>query len=151
MQAASSVKNLTLAFVAGFIAVLVFHQGAWAALHFANIVPASKPAWSMAPVPPFNVPTILSQAFWGGVWAVVLALLMPATYGWNYWTSWILTGAILLTAVALFVVPLLKGMPVGAFSWQRFAIGAIVNGSWGFGTALLLRAMRVTAPRPFVS
>ncbi len=29
MQAASSVKNLTLAFVAGFIAVLVFHQGAW--------------------------------------------------------------------------------------------------------------------------
>ena len=76
---------------------------------------------------------------------------MPATYGWNYWVSWILTGAILLTAVALFVVPLLKGMPVGAFSWQRFAIGAIVNGSWGFGTALLLRAMRVTTPRPLVS
>jgi hypothetical protein len=58
-------------FVAGALAVLVFHQGALLALRLAGLVPA--PPWRLAPVPPFGVPAVLSAAFWGGIWGIALA------------------------------------------------------------------------------
>lgn len=49
-----------------------------------------------------------------------------------YWTSWVVAGAVALTFVAFFVVPPFKGE-------ASPALGFLVNGAWGFGTALLLR------------
>ncbi len=49
-------------------------------------------------------------------------------------------GAVALTAVAFFVVAPLKAKPSPAL-WPRFASGLLLNGAWGFGTALLLRLM----------
>ena len=57
-----------------------------------------------------------------------------------YWSSWILVGAVALTAVAFFVVAPIKGEPIPAL-WPRFAVGFLLNGAWGFGTALLLRLL----------
>jgi hypothetical protein len=36
------------------------------------------------------------------------------------------------------VVPPLKGQPIPAL-WPRFYYALLVNGAWGFGTALFLR------------
>ena len=37
----------------------------------------NAPFYSMRPIPPFGVPQILSQAFWGGIWGIVFALAVP--------------------------------------------------------------------------
>jgi hypothetical protein len=52
-----------------------------------------------------------------------------------------LLGAVALSLVAIFVVPVLKGQPVPPFM-ERFPVYALVNAAWGFGTALLLRMLR---------
>ncbi len=147
MRFTANTSQLMLAFAAGFIAVLVFHQGAWAALHAAGLVPAGQHAWSLTPMPPFHVPAVLSLAFWGGVWAVVLFLALPDLEGPAYWGQWILTGAILLTLVALLVVAPLKGQAFATIPWSRFWIGALVNGAWGLGTAAMLQVFNVAGHR----
>jgi hypothetical protein len=135
-------------FVAGFLAVLIFHQIALLLLHLAGLVPAMP--WNMAAVPPLGVPTVISAAFWGGLWGIVLVLLAPRLGSEaGYWVGSILFGAVVVTLVAWFVVRPIKGLPVGAvFAWPGVTIGPIVNGAWGFGTALLLRLLPDRRPDP---
>jgi hypothetical protein len=58
------------AFVAGFIATLVFHQGVLALLHAVGL--SARGAYVVDPTGPLHVPAVLSLAFWGGVWGVPL-------------------------------------------------------------------------------
>ena len=67
-----SVRRLAFGFLAGFIAVLVFHELMLALLHAVGMTPSAP--YNARPLPPFGVPQILSQAFWGGVWGVVFTL-----------------------------------------------------------------------------
>ena len=129
------------AFIAGFIATLVFHQSMVAGLDAAGLMPAAIKPWSFDPVPPLAVPTVISKAFWGGLWAILLGFILRKTSGAGYWLSWTLLGAVALSLVAIFVVPALKGQPVPAFM-ERFPVYALVNAAWGFGTALLLKLLR---------
>lgn len=139
-------RTISLGFIAGLVAVLVFHQGAAFLLHHVgNEVPASLavfgrvgPPYNMAPVPPFGVPTVLSQAFWGGVWgiafAVVLDRVRPPALLFGF-----VAGALALTLVAFTVVATLKGLPSFAGgNTQIWARAGLLNGAWGWGTALLL-------------
>jgi hypothetical protein len=135
-----SLKLLLLGFVAGFLATLIFHQGLWYLFNHTGIIPLDRPAWATNPIPPFGVPAILSKAFWGGLWGLVLAPVLVHLSGPSYWAAWILVGALALTAVAFFVVPPLKGEPMQAMG-PRFLIGLAVNGAWGFGTALILQIL----------
>ena len=61
--------TLANAFVAGFIAVLVFYQGAATIVHLAGLSP--NVPFPFSPTRPFGVPLIWSWAFWGGVWGIV--------------------------------------------------------------------------------
>jgi hypothetical protein len=129
---------LVLGFVAGFVATLIFHQGLWYLLNQVGVVAADRPAWPLEPIPPFGVPSVLSKAFWGGLWGLALTPILGHLTGLSYWAAWILGGALALTLVAFLVVPPIKGEAMPPI-WPRFAIGLMVNGAWGFGTALLLR------------
>lgn len=133
-----SLKLLLLGFVAGFVATLIFHQGLWYVFNQAGVIP--RPAWPMDPVPPFGIPSVLSKAFWGGLWGLALTPVLAQMNGAGYWIAWILVGAVALTAIAFFVVPPLKGQAIPAL-WPRFLFGLAFNGAWGFGTALLLRVL----------
>lgn len=135
-----SLKLLLLGFVAGFLATLIFHQGLWYLFNQAGIIPLSRPAWPIDAIPPFNVPSVLSKAFWGGLWGLVLAPVLAQLSGPSYWGAWIFVGAFVLTAVAFFIVPPLKGEPMQAMT-PRFLVGLAVNGTWGFGTALILQLL----------
>ena len=53
-----------LGFIAGAIAVLIFHQGMVEAMHALGLVSFSP--YRTTPVPPFGVPVIVSNCFWGG-------------------------------------------------------------------------------------
>ncbi|HEX7126200.1 MAG TPA: hypothetical protein VF406_10580 [Thermodesulfobacteriota bacterium] len=135
-----SARRAGLAFVAGFVSVLIFHQLMFALLYAVGLVQAAP--YNLQPVPPFGVPAVLSAAFWGGVWGIVFALVEPRfPRGPGYWVAAVLFGAVALTVVFWFVVAPLKGLPVGG-GWRAAAWvpGLLVNGAWGLGTALLLRA-----------
>ncbi len=127
------------AFVAGFLSTLIFHQGILAILHAAGAT--SHRAYAMDSTPPLGVPAVLSLAFWGGLWGILLGYLIGRANGMtSYWVLALLFGALAPTAVAFFVVFPLKGQPV-AGGWQpNILAGALLlNGGWGIGVALLLR------------
>ncbi len=126
------------AFLAGFFSTLVFHQGVLAILHGAGATPR-KP-WDMTPVPPLGVPSVISLAFWGGLWGIALWLMIRGISGPRHWLLAIVLGAILPTLVALFVVFPLKGLPVGGGWKPDLLVGALLlNGAWGAGVALFMR------------
>ena len=130
----SHVKTWSLAFVAGFIATLVFHQGLLQILHLAGMVPAA--AWNMDPTPPLGVPKVLSLAFWGGLWGIVLWALIARRGGAAHWLLALALGALLPSLVAWFVVFPIKGIALTS----TLIFGALLlNGAWGLGVALCMR------------
>lgn len=140
--ATASPRQLVFGFIAGFAAVLLFHQPMLALLTGLGIAKANT--YSLAATAPFGVPQVISIAFWGGLWGVLFAALEPRfPRGAAYWLTAFAFGAVLPTLVAWFVVAPLKGLPT-AGGWQplRMMTGVLVNGAWGLGTGLLLRALR---------
>lgn len=121
------------AFVSGFLATLIFHQGLFALFYAVGMVPAAP--FNMAPVPPMGVPAVLSLAFFGGLWGVVLWAILGRLVGVSYWLGHVIVGAIGPTAAAMLVVFPAKDLAVSAQTWVG---GLILNGFWGFGVALIM-------------
>jgi hypothetical protein len=133
------------AFLAGFFSTLIFHQGLLAILHAAGATP--RAAYSLDPVRPLGVPAVLSLAFWGGVWGILLWLVIAGAQGPRYWLLALLLGAVAPSAVALLVVLPLKGQPAGGGWKPAVIIGALLlNGAWGLGVAALMRLFHRSAP-----
>ncbi len=129
---------LILAFIAGALAVPVFHQILLWILHAAGIVPMAP--FNMERTKPLGVPTIVSISFWGGIWGVLFALTLPRWFsGAAYWIAAPVAGGLALTLVFMLVVwPLKVGgrppQPLGLF-----IVGFLLNAAWGIGWALFLR------------
>jgi hypothetical protein len=139
---------LVVAFISGFVSVLVFHQGALALLHATGLTQSS--AYPMKATAPLGVPVVWSLAFWGGVWGVILAVALARVRGSAFIVSAVIFGAIFPTLVAWFVVAPLKGQPMAAgFVPHAMLVGPIVNAAWGLGTGigLCLFGQRRAAPR----
>ena len=132
------------AFLAGFLSTLVFHQGLLAILHAAGASPRAP--YSMAPVAPLRVPAVLSLAFWGGVWGILLWLVIQRYQGSAlYWILALIIGAVAPSLVALFVVLPLKGRPAAGGGNPKLIAGALLlNGAWGIGTAAFMRLFHRT-------
>ncbi len=125
------------AFAAGFLATLVFHQGLFAMFHAAGMVP--MPAFNLAPVPPLDVPAVISLAFFGGLWGPPVAWLIRKDVGAIYWLKALVFGAIGPSAVAMLLVFPLKGLAVN----PKVIVGALLlNGAWGIGVALFMRVFK---------
>jgi hypothetical protein len=128
-------------FIAGFLATLIFHQLALAVLWNARLAPFGP--FSMVPTQPFGVPAVLSLALWGGVWGIIFALIEGGfPRGSRYWLMAFLFGAILPSLVALLVVLPLKSRPVaGGWDPPLLLTAFVINGAWGIGTAIFLKAL----------
>jgi hypothetical protein len=132
-----STRKLVLGFIAGFFAVLLFHQPVVALLAQMGVIKAG--VYAMSATAPFGVPQVISLSFWGGVWGILFALVEHRfPRGPLYWVYAFAFGAIFPTLVAWFIVSPLKHAPV-AGGWQagRMVAGLLANGAWGAGTALL--------------
>jgi hypothetical protein len=133
----SSLAALAMAFVAGFLAVPLFHQIAFLLLHLAGIVPV--PPYDMRPTAPFGVPSVVSASFWGGVWGIVFALTVARLRGAAYWITSLIAGGVALTLVYIYVVVPLKTGAALPNPGQIFVLGFILNAAWGIGWALFYR------------
>lgn len=126
-----------LSFLSGFLATLLFHQPVLWLFNLAGII--NRAPYAMEGTPPFGVPAVISLAFWGGIWGILLWLLIHRWKGGKYWLGAILFGAIAPTLVAGLVVAPLKGLPVaGGGDPSMILMGLAVNAAWGGGTALFL-------------
>lgn len=134
-------RPLSLFFVAGFLAVLFFHQPILGLLHAYGLVPFAP--FDTAATAPLGVPAWLSAAFWGGIWGMVmLKVLRWDSHGPQPWLKALLFGGIALTVVALLVVSPLQGWGVEMAQLPGFfLIGFLVNAAWGVGTLLFARSL----------
>ena len=123
-------KRVLLAFLAGFLATLVFHQPVAWLFH--------RPVYAMNPVPPFGVPSVISLAFWGGIWGAVMIPIIAKARGIGWWIAAIVFGAVFPTLVAALVVMPLKGIHMKRTP-SLVLLGLSVNGAWGLGTAAFYR------------
>ena len=124
------------AFASGFLATLVFHQGLFALFWLGGIVPAAP--FNLSPVPPLGGPQVVSLAFFGGLWGMLLWLILGRLAGVKFWLGHVIVGAVGPTAVAMLVVFPLKGLDVSA---QTGVGGLLLNGFWGLGVAVFMRLM----------
>ncbi len=133
-----SIARCLLGFVAGALAVLIFHQGVVEIFFLMGVSPRAP--YVVTPTAPFGVPAVLSSAFFGGLWGALMLSVFADRFArrWAEWLAGLLFGAILPSAVALLIVLPLKGQPI-AGGWQLKIIGfaLLVNGAWGIGTVLL--------------
>ena len=137
-----SAKALAIGFLAGALAVLIFHQGMVLILHLAGQVPNFP--WQTRPVPPLNVPTLVNQMFWGGVWGLVFAAVAEAIPGRNLWLKGVFFGLLgpWLIGNGL-LVPLIKGGPLlFGFAAQRMVVGALIGAAFGLGLGLIYGLLR---------
>jgi len=128
------IKEYFKAYISGFLATLIFHQGIIAVLYLNGVIPI-KP-FNMNSTPPFGVPAVVSLAFFGGIWGVFLWRLVRRDQGVRHWLMSIIFGAIGPTAVAFLIVFPLKGISV---KLAMIPLGLVLNGAWGFGSSLLMR------------
>jgi hypothetical protein len=132
---------LLLGFAAGFISVLVFHQGVIWLMHAAGLLP--NPPFPVRAVPPLGVPQIYSLAFWGGVWGVVIAAIHWARPGWHPVLVGLVVGAVGCVLVAYTLVAGLRGQPLmGGWDPSRWWRSVAINGAYGLGAGLLLLPFR---------
>lgn len=122
-----------LAFLAGFAATLTFHQAVLWLFHLAGKVP--RVPYSMKPVPPFGVPAVISLAFWGGVWGIIMIAAIGRAKAFYLVAA--IFGAILPTIVAG-IIGRLRGTPLPVNA-TMILLGLSVNGAWGLGTAIFYR------------
>jgi hypothetical protein len=139
-----SPKNLVFGFIAAALAVIVFHQGMILLLHLAGFLPNFP--WSMKPTPN-GIPTLLNLMFWGGVWGVIYAAIMPLvpiSATWLRGLAFGIAGPWLLGNALL--VPFFKKLPY-FFNMdpQRMVLAALINGCFGIGVALIYAALKKRA------
>lgn len=128
------IKRHLLAFLAGFVATLVFHQGLIAILHHFGVLPIQP--FNMSPTEPFGVPVVFSLSFFGGLWGILIWALVHNDTPAKRIIKSAVYGAIGPTAVAFLVVFPLKGqtVPLGLIP-----LGLLLNGFWGYGVWLFMR------------
>ena len=125
-------------FIAGALAVPLGHQLALWALNAAGYI--DRAPFAMEATKPFGIPSVISLSFWGGVWGILLGLILERMRGAKYWVLAAVIGAIAPTLVAGLIVAPLKGIQVGGNS-KLLVVGLIVNAVWGLATALFYRLM----------
>jgi hypothetical protein len=139
-MARRTARTIVLGFLAGAVGVLLFHQGFILILHLMGLLPNMP--YSLRPTEPLGVPQVLSLAFWGGLWGIVLVWFMTRIAGDRLWIA-ILFGGILPPLVGALVVTPLKGGDIAAwFVAPMMARAFVINAVWGLGTALSYRAGR---------
>jgi hypothetical protein len=137
-----------LGFVAAAISVLTFHQGMWGLLHVLDLPGLGMPApYPTDGVPPWAVPRVLDLCFWGGLYGIVFGVLSPK-FTWPFWLCGLVSG-IIAALVGMFLVPAIKGLPVGAgwvlLNWLR---SFLINGCWGVGLGVIYPLLARRTPVP---
>jgi hypothetical protein len=143
-----TVGRIVLGFLAGAISVLVAHEGTIYLLHAAGYIPTN--GWSMTPaIPPWGVPRLLNNVFWGGLWGVLFALLYERVPGGMAWLKGLIFGLCIVLISNWTLLPVIKGrlfgqpnqVLFGGWNPQRMLIVLAILGAFGLGLGIVYRLM----------
>jgi len=136
--------RIVLGFVAAAITVVVAHEGIIYLLAIAGFIP--NRAWSMTPaIPPWGVPRLINNIFWGGLWGVLFALVYEKIPGGAGWLKGLIYGLFIVVVSNWVLLPLIKGQIFGQanqvlFSgWdpQRMLVTLAIIGGFGIGLGII--------------
>ena len=137
-------KNAALGFVAAAISVIFVHQTTILLLNLAGLT--DRTPWSLAPVPPWGVPTLLNAIFWGGLWGTLLALVWRHLPGRTAAIKGLLYGWMIYLVSNCLILPLIKGQPLFyGFDSNRLLTVFVVLSGFATATALVYDRLRLRA------
>jgi hypothetical protein len=136
-------RRALLGFIAGALAVLVFHQGMVLILHLMKQTPNFP--WSTATLRggPIPVPVIVNQMFWGGAWGIgfaALGHLIPVAHNILRGVVYGLLGPALL-GNGLIMPFFRKTAYLWGFDPTRILISCLIAGAFGAGVVLFYRLL----------
>ena len=136
-------RTVIAGFIAGSVSVLVFHQFGFFIANELGLLKVQL--YNMRPVPPLGVPTIVSPAFWGGLWGIVGAFIVPRLPGGRGRSCWAgscspasssrsSTGSSCCRS---------RAQPIGGgFRMPGVVVVPLVYAFWGFGMWLIFGLTR---------
>jgi hypothetical protein len=145
--------RIVLGFIAAALAVLIAHEGIIYLLTVSGYLPGPNRAWSMAvKVPPYGVPRLVNNVFWGGLWGVLFALVYDRVPGGMAWLKGLLFGLFMVVVSNWILVPLIKGQVFGVtsppqvlfanFDPRRMLFTVLIVGSFGLALGIIYGLMR---------
>jgi len=138
------VGRVVLGFIAAAISVLIVHEGIIYALNAAGYIPSR--GWSMTPpIPPWGVPRLVNNVFWGGLWGVLFALLYNWIPGGMAWLKGLIFGIFIVVVSNWILLPLIKGQMFGVpnqvlfggYNPTRMLIVLCIVGGFGLGLGII--------------
>jgi hypothetical protein len=132
--------RIALGFIAAAIAVIVVHEAIIYGLTQAGLIRGT--AWGMRPIPPWGVPRLVNNVFWGGLWGALFAVVYDRLPGGKAWVKGLIYGLFIAVAGSWLLVPLIKGhvfgqpgqVLFGGLNPTRMLATILIVG--GFGLAL---------------
>ena len=162
--------RLIIGFIAGMLAVLVFHQPVILLMSKIGMVPATAVVYNMAPLP--TAPAALAEAlkgyglagwpilfnnlFWGGLWGAVFGAIHSRIPGGLMLIKGLIFGILLVILSNWLLLPFIRGtllgMPNqtyfanafagGSFDYMRLVPGLLLQSAFGIGIGLFYSLMR---------
>ena len=144
-----AVGRMVLGFIAGAVTVLTFHEGVIYLLAMAGYIP--NRAWSMTPpIPPWGVPRLLNNVFWGGLWGALFALVYNWVPGGMAWLKGVIYGLFIVVVSNWFLLPLIRGRYFGVgdpaflsgLNPQLMLMTIAIVGGFGLGLGIIYGLIR---------
>jgi len=128
-------KKLAFGFIAGTIAVVTVQEIIDYALYAAGVFPRAP--WSSEPAAMTGVPQFVSDAFWGGLWGVLFALLSDKLPGGSLTVKGLIFGIVGPAILGVFIlVPLITGRFPLFFGFDPKMLASVLLILAGFGAAM---------------
>ena len=123
--------------------VLIVHESIIYLLTQAAVIPGTP--WGMQPIPPWNVPRLLNNVFWGGLWGVLFALLYNWIPGGAGWLKGLVFGLLIVVVSNWLLLPIIKGQVFGVpgqvlfsgYNPVRMLITVAIVGGFGLGLGVI--------------
>jgi hypothetical protein len=149
-----AIGRIVLGFIAAAIAVTVVHEGIIYGLTQAGWIRGTP--WGMQPIPPWGVPRLINNIFWGGLWGALFALIYERLPGGAPWLKGLIYGLLIVVVSNWILLPLIKGQVFGqpdqvlfgAWNPQRMLATAVIVGGYGLALGIIYGLMRQPRDAP---
>ena len=144
-----TIGRIVLGFIAAAISVVVVHEGIIYLLNAGGYIPTH--GWSMTPaIPPWGVPRLVNNIFWGGLWGALFGLIYAWIPGGMAWLKGLIFGLLIVVVSNWILLPLIKGQVFGQGNqvlfggWNptRMWIVASIVGGFGLGLGIIYGLIR---------
>jgi hypothetical protein len=138
-----TIGRIVLGFAAAAISVAVVHEAIIYGLTQAGWIRGT--GWGMQPIPPWGVPRLVNNIFWGGLWGVLFALVYERVPGGMAWLKGLIFGLFIVVISNWILLPLIKGQVFGqpnqvlfgGWDGWRMLMSSLIVGGFGMGLGIV--------------